>query len=121
VWKAYDDNFSKIYPDVQLRKKDIKLRCYYYRLDIPKILIGKTTELFFYDNNLKKFSINGEISDVWTRYSVGGLVSKWQYKFKIDGKWHIVKNNDVKIYDTKDKTELERTLDLFISTKKFNL
>ena len=75
MWNAYEKNFSKIYPDVKLRKKDIKTLCHYYRLDIPKILIGKTIELIIH-NNFDKININGEITDIWTRYSANGFTYK---------------------------------------------
>ena len=120
MWNVYEKNFSKIYPDVKLRKKDIKMLCHYYRIDIPNILIGKTVELIIY-NNFDKININGEILDIWTRYSAGGLVTKWQYKFKINNKWYIVKNNNIKIYNTKERTGLEETLEIFMSAAKFNL
>jgi hypothetical protein len=120
MWNTYNDNFNKIHPDTNLRKKDIKTRCYYYREEVPKILIGKIIELIVFDNNGNKTYINGEISDVWTRYSAGGFITKWQYKFKINNKWYIVKNHSIKIFNTK-KTELEETLELYMSTTKFNL
>lgn len=120
IWNIYENNFSIIYPDVKLRKKDIKTICYYYRLDIPKILISKNVELTIYDN-FDKIYINGKISDVWTRYYAGGFGTNWQYKFKINNKWRIVKNNDIKIFNTKNKTELEKDLNFLLSVKKYNL
>ena len=115
LWNSYDNNFDELYPDVKLRKKDTKTRCYYFRLDIPKILIGKQIELPIGD----KF-INGEIEDVWTRYSQGGFVTKWQYKFKIHGKWNIVKNNNIKI-SRNPRIELEDKLEFLSSIKSYNL
>jgi hypothetical protein len=101
LWTSYDNNFSELYPDVKLRKRDTKSRCYYFRLDLPKILIGKEIELPIYDNNGNKNIKHGEIEDVWTRYSQGGFMAKWSYKLKINGKWHTLKNNDINISDQK--------------------
>ena len=86
LWNIYEENFKKIYPTLNLRKKDDKSRCHYYRIDIFKMLLGKKVEITVYDvlikyylNNNKKYYIkSGYISDIWTRYT-NSIVAEMVY------------------------------------------
>jgi hypothetical protein len=119
LWNVYYDNFKHIYPDVTVKTRDKNFIHYYYRDDINKILIGKEAQLKYFHN--KEYFVEGIISDVWTRYSINALVSKWQYKFKIDDKWNIVKNNNIKLRKNSEKNDLEEELLLLLSAKNYNI
>lgn len=119
LWNVYYDNFKHIYPDVTIKTRDKNFIHYYYRDDINKILIGKEVQLKYFLH--KEHLVEGIISDVWTRYSVNTPVSKWQYKFKIDGKWNIVKDNNIKLRKNKEKNDLENELLLLLSAKNYNI
>jgi hypothetical protein len=119
LWNVYNDNFKLIYPDVGIKTGDKNFIHYYYRDDIIKILIGKEVQLKYFNN--KEYFVEGMISDVWTRYSINASLSNWQYKFKIDGKWNIVKNNNIKLRKNKEKNNFEEELLLLLSAKNYNL
>jgi hypothetical protein len=117
LWKTYSDNFNELYPGTKLREKDVKTVLSNFRIDISNILIGK--KLLLYNENVK-------IDDVWTRYApTAYMLSElkfisWQYKFKINGKWTIIKDNNIKI-SKNPRIELEDKLEFLSTAEKYNL